>query len=204
VNSLPPDQLFIAFRDAYQTLGKLLEQHRHYLLKIIHEQIGPQLAAREGASDIVQTAFFNIIKNLQGATQGLFAVQDEQGLKNWLAKVAQNALRNEERNAGADRRDFHRDQPASTDLDQWPGGSSPSSICRGKERDELLGQAINALPEADRMLLRLSFWHNWTHLALAELLDGQESEPGRMRVQRRLKALIFDLGGDDSIQDLQD
>ena len=44
-------------------------------------------------------------------------------------------------------------------------------------------------------------WRDWPHSVLAELLDGQATEAGRMRVQRRLAELYFQLGEDEQVRD---
>jgi RNA polymerase sigma factor (sigma-70 family) len=194
--------LFAAFRAGYQALGQLLVEHRDYLLRIIHEEMDPRLAPRQGASDIVQNTFLNVIANLQRTTGGIFAVGADEDLRKWLRRVCRNALHREHRDEGRERGDFRRDQPVPEGFDQPGTGPSPSSIFCGRERDELLGQAVAALPEADRLVLRLREWHGWTHEALAELLDGQKSPAGRMRVQRRLAELYFRLGEEGQIQDL--
>ncbi len=50
-------KLFAVLRDSHQVLGQLLHSHRNYLLKIISEEIDSRLIARQGVSDIVQTAY---------------------------------------------------------------------------------------------------------------------------------------------------
>jgi RNA polymerase sigma factor (sigma-70 family) len=199
-----PDRLFLAIRAGYQALGRLLEQHRDYLLKIINEEMDPRLVPRQGTSDVVQDVFVNILKNIQGATEGFFAVSANEDLKTWLRRVGLNALKKAARDEGRERRDFRRDQAAPEGMDPPGCGPGPGSVCRQKERDALLTHAINALPEADRVLLRLHEWNEWTYTALAGLLDGEESDSGRMRVQRRLTELRFRLGDDESLQELKD
>jgi RNA polymerase sigma factor (sigma-70 family) len=186
-------QLFATFRAGYQALGQLLEQHRAYVLQIVNDEIDRRLAPRQGASDIVQNAFQNILENLQRATGGLWAVAADEDLTTWLRRVALNALYNEHRYEGQQKRDFHRDQPVSQAADAPAGDRTPSSIVSAREQHELLRQTVNDLPEADRILLRLREVHDWGYKALAELLDGQESEAGRMRVQRRLTELLLRL-----------
>jgi RNA polymerase sigma factor (sigma-70 family) len=194
-------------RDALQAgreaLSELLEQHRSYLFTIINEEIDSQLAGRHGKSDILQSALLDVLEHYQRATQGLLtAATSEDDFRRWLAEVCRNALRKQHRDEGRDKRDFRREQPLPERFDQQAGEPSPSSLCRRHERDELLGKAVSELPEADRLLLRLRVWHDWTWGALAELLDGRESDAGRMRVQRRLTGLLFELGENIPIKDL--
>jgi RNA polymerase sigma factor (sigma-70 family) len=207
VSTLPPveqgtsaGELFAAFKAGYQALGQLLEQHREYLLKIVNDEIDSRLVPRQGASDIVQNAFLDILENLQ---RHFLAVGAEEDLPKWLRRVCANALKKEYRYESADKRDFRLDQTPPDGFDQQAGQASPSSTCGGRGRDALLGQAVNALPPQDRLLLRLREFHDWTYEALAELLDGQASDAGRMRMQRRLTQLLFRLRNDNVIRGLE-
>jgi len=199
----PPDQLFATMRAGYQALGQLLQQHRNYLITIMAQEMDERLLPRHGASDIVQNAFLHVLENFQRSTEGIFAVGTQEDLRKWLRKVGQNALHKQQRDEGRQKRDFRMDQPIPEGFDQQAGDPSPSSIYRRQERDDRLTQAVNALPEANRMLLRLRVLHDWTYAALAELLDGKESDAGRMVVKRRVTKIQFDLGDDGPIQDLE-
>ena len=52
------------------------------------------------------------------------------------------------------------------------------------------------------MLLRLRDIYDWKYTDLAELLEGEPTEAGRVRMQRRVNLLRFGLGGDDALRDL--
>jgi RNA polymerase sigma factor (sigma-70 family) len=197
-----PARLLAALRDSYRLLGQLLDSHRGYLLKIIGEEIDPRLNRRQGVSDIVQNALLNVIGKVHRDTEGLLAVGTEEDLRRWLRQIGLNALKQEIRDEGRDVRDFRNDEPNGEAVERPGCGPSPSSVVCGKERDELLLAAINALPEADRMLLRLREVHGWSYIALAELLDGEATDSGRVRMQRRLTQLRFELAEDDAIQGL--
>jgi RNA polymerase sigma factor (sigma-70 family) len=197
-----PAQLLAALRNSYQLLGQLLDSHRNYLLKIIGEEIDQRLNRRHGVSDIVQTALLHVLENFHRATEGIFAVSTEEDLRKWLRQICLNSLKQQYRDEGRELRDFRSEQPDVVGVEPLGGGSSPSSIVRDKERDDVLLAALNALPEADRILLRLREFHGWKYMALAALLDGEATDSGRVRMQRRLTQLRFELGEDDAIKDL--
>jgi DNA-directed RNA polymerase specialized sigma24 family protein len=197
-------ELFAALRESYRLLGELLDRHRNYLLKIISEEaraIDPRLAARQGASDIVHTALTRILENFHRATEGVFAVGSEDDLRRWLRRVCLNTLAQEVRDEGRQVRDFRRDQPIPERFDGRDDGPSPSSACGLNERVELLREAVNALPESDRILLRLFLGHEWTYTGLAGLVSGEATDAGRVAMRRRLTQLQFRLGKDDSAPD---
>jgi RNA polymerase sigma factor (sigma-70 family) len=197
-----PDELFAAFKAGYQALWQLFEQHRAYLRKIIDEEMPAELRRRADVSDIIQEAHLDVVAHLTREGQGLFGVEQKEDLRRWLRRVGLNALRHQERYAQEGKRHPGREVGPAEAIDPAGGGPSPSSLCRRGERDELVGRAVNALPEADRILLRLYVWHGWTHRALAELLDGRESDAGRVRVQRRLTERLLRLREDGTLQDL--
>ncbi len=166
-----PAQLLANLHGSYQLLGQLLDSHRNYLLKIIGEEIDPRLIRRHGVSDIVQTALLRVLENFQRATEGIFAVSTEEDLRKWLRQTCLNALKQEYRDESRELRDFRNEEPSPEGLERPGRGPSPSTIVRDQERDALLLGAINTLSEADRMLLRLKDFHDWTYTALAELVE---------------------------------
>jgi RNA polymerase sigma factor (sigma-70 family) len=197
-----PEELAAALRESYQRLGSLLEANRGYLLRIIGEEIDPALKARHGTSDIVQTSLLRVLEHFQQATEGLFAVGSEEDLRRWLRRVTLNVLYRESRDERRGVRDLRKDEPIRDGVDHADAAPTPSSICIRKERDERLIEAVNALPEADRLLLRLRDQHDWTYIELAELLEGEPSEAGRVRMQRRVNRIRFGLGDDETLRDL--
>ncbi len=197
-----PAQLLATLHGSYQLLGQLLDSHRNYLLKIIAEEIDPRLIRRHGVSDIVQTALLRVLENFQRATEGIFAVSTEEDLRKWLRQICLNALKQEYRDEGRQLRDFRNEEPRCEGVERPGDGPSPSSIVSEKEREAVLLGAINTLPEADRMLLRLREFHDWTYMALAALLEGEATDAGRVRMQRRLTQIRFELGEDEAIKGL--
>ena len=195
-------ELLATLRGSYQVLGQLLHSHRNYLLKIITEEIDSRLIARQGVSDIVQIAFVRVLESFQRLTEGIFSLGTEEDLRKWLRQICLNALYQEYRDEGRGIRDFRKDEPIKEGIEHEAIVSSPSSVLSQREREEMLVSAINGLPEADRMLLRLKDLHEWTYKSLAELLDGQETDAGRVRIQRRITRIRFELGQNDSLKDL--
>jgi RNA polymerase sigma factor (sigma-70 family) len=195
-------ELLATLRGSYQVLGQLLNSQRNYLLKIITEEIDSRLMAREGVSDIVQLAFVRVLDNFQRLTGGIFSVGTEEDLRKWLRQICLNTLYQEYRDEGREIRDFRKDEPIQEGFEQESSVASPSSVIGQKEREALLVNAINELPESDRILLRLKDLHDWTYKSLAELIDGHESDSGRVRMQRRITEIRFELGQNDSLKDL--
>jgi RNA polymerase sigma factor (sigma-70 family) len=192
------EYLFAAFRTGHAAFVELLMSHREYLLKIINDEMPEKLRSHAGASDIVQDAIVNVVNM---TTNRLFAVRTEDDLKSWLRRVGLNALKKEWRDQRRDRRDLLKAQPLPDGLDLKSSGLSPSSEYRRRERDDSIAQVIRDMPEADRLLFRLRYENRWSYMALAELLEGQASDAGRKRVQRRLDALVEEVAENPRIKD---
>jgi RNA polymerase sigma factor (sigma-70 family) len=197
------DDLFAVFRRGYEAFGQLLEFHRKYLLKIINDEVDPHERGRAGGSDIVQTAFLNVVKHVNTTSNGLFAVDTKEDLKAWLRRVCKNAIYKEHDDQIREKRDVRREQPLPDGFEKKSEAQSPSSEFRQRENNEALQRAINDLPESDRVLFRLKSSHGWSDMALAELLDGRASDAGRMRIQRRLNKLLLRLADDPRIEECQ-
>ena len=177
------DELIEALRAGSQAVAHLLDRYHDYLLKIANEEIDPKLRGRTNPSDVVQKAHLAVVERLE---QGILVVRDRKSLKAWLRMVIKNALHKERRDQCRDVRDVRKEQQAPEGHDPAAAGPTPSSLYRRAEREDALRLAINTLPEADRLLYRLKYVHGWRDLQLAGLLEGEETDAGRMRIQRRL------------------
>jgi RNA polymerase sigma factor (sigma-70 family) len=195
-------ELLATLRDSYQVLGRLLHSRRNYLLKIISEEIDSRLITRHGVSDIVQIAFVRVLENYRRLTEGMFSIGTEEDLRRWLREICLNALYQEYRDEGREIRDFRKDEPFQDGFEHPDSALSPSSVAGRNERDEVLIDAINALPESDRILFRLKELHAWSYKSIAELVDGRQTESGRVRMQRRLTEIRFELRQNESLEDL--
>ena len=150
----------------------------------------------------MQIAFVRVLENFQRLSEGIFSIGTEEDLRKWLRQICLNASTRNTAMKVARIRDFRKDEPIQPGFEQQDGAPSPSSECCQKERDDMLVNAINGLPEVDRILLRLKDSHAWSYASLAELVDGRETNAGRVRLQRRITQLRFELRQNDSLQDL--
>jgi RNA polymerase sigma factor (sigma-70 family) len=198
----PGTELVGALHESYQQLGRLLHHYRDYLLRIVAEEVDPRLKNRHAASDIVQTTVVKILANFDRASEGLLSIGTEEDLRRWLRKACLTTLYLVHRDEGRGVRNFRKDEPISDEAEQPVVGPSPSSAFGHREREEALINAVNALPEADRILLRLRQMHGWKYADLAELIDGMSTESGRVRMQRRITRLYFTLGENETVKGL--
>jgi RNA polymerase sigma-70 factor, ECF subfamily len=147
-------------------LGESLETFRAYLNLIAQRELGPDLAAKVSASDIVQETFLAAGRDL-----GQFQGAGPEELRRWLRGILQNVLANTRRHyRGTSKRRVHRETRAARDRTEYAKDSiemvtasisSPSGRAMRHERAEALRAVIDRLPEHYRQIIR---WHHQEHL----------------------------------------
>jgi RNA polymerase sigma-70 factor (ECF subfamily) len=152
-----------------EALGRLLEGCRRYLLLVANRQLGPELQAKGGASDLVQETFLNAQQHFDG-----FHGHTEGELLAWLRCILLNQLANfARRYQGTGKR--RADREVSIDTDSAADGLrehlrtdsiSPSGHARRHEQAELLEQALARLPEVVRQVIR---WRHQEQMSFEEI-----------------------------------
>jgi len=156
------------------------------LTRFVRRQMGPDLRARESASDIVQSTCREVLRS---ATR--FEDQGEPDFQGWLRKAAEHKLQNRARHWRAQRRAQAGSEPLERDPEA-PAASRPTQEARLHEEAERLARAIAEQSAEERQLLRRTQIDGLTHAALAEEL-GLSSEAVRKRVARALARLSTEL-----------
>jgi RNA polymerase sigma-70 factor, ECF subfamily len=146
--------------------GHALESFREYLNLIARRELGSDLAAKVGASDMVQETFLAAGRDLS-QFQGRGPLE----LRRWLRGILQNLLANTRRHyRGTRKRRVSREMPGGH------GGSeqmrdpievaaasvtSPSGRAMRHERADALRAVMNGLPEHYRQVIQ---WHHQDRL----------------------------------------
>src|SRR4051812_24459022 len=160
----PDDQTIELIRQARSgcndALGQLLDGCRGYLLRIAGDDLDPRLQAKAGASDIVQETFLEAQRDF-----GEFQGDSEQELLAWLrhrlryraAKFIRSYRLTAKRATG---REIQLDAAGASSavgpilVDGQP---SPSERAVALERDHLLEQAMDRLPDEYRRVIDLRY-----------------------------------------------
>jgi RNA polymerase sigma-70 factor (ECF subfamily) len=140
-----------------EALGRLLEEYQNYLLLVAHREIGDDLRAKAGASDIVQETFLEAQRDFHrfvGSTPGEF--------RGWLRRLLLNNMANVARRyTGTGKRDPRREvvlerDDSSTGMQLTDALPTPSRILVAEEEQRELLDAIHRLPDhyRDAILLR--------------------------------------------------
>jgi RNA polymerase sigma-70 factor, ECF subfamily len=169
-----------------------LERFRGYLSVIARLHVGPRLRTRCDASDIVQQT---LVHALDGLSQ-LRAKSDAE-IAAWLRTILARQFANALRSLGRMKRDTGRERSLDQALDQSASrlelflaatDPSPSQQAQRGEQVLLLGDALSALPEAQREAIVA---HHLEGRTLSEVGSQMERSPLAIAglIKRGLRAL---------------
>lgn len=177
-------------------LGRVLESFRAYLQMLAERELGDDLRAKGGASDIVQDTLLDAVRAFEQ-----FQGNSEEELKRWLRRLLLNNLVSfARRYRGAGKRDLGReialkagDSSAST-LDPAAAAPTPSGEAMAHEQAERIEQALEQLPEDYRLVLLLRYQEERSFEDIGRLLDLTPNAARKLWL-RAVKRLQREVGG---------
>lgn len=143
-----------------EALGRLLEACRGYLLLVATRELGDDLQAKSGASDLVQEAFLEAHRDF-----GRFTGDSEQELLAWLRRLLLNNLANLAREYRlTQKRRVGLEVPLRADSTSMPIGEglvspmpTPSGQAMANEQAMALERALERIPADYRRVIDLRF-----------------------------------------------
>ena len=180
-------------------VGRLLEQHRDSLRRVIHLRLDRAIQRRVDASDIVQEVMLEASRRLP------------EYLKNpvipfhlWLRQMAQDRLIDaHRRHQVAERRAIDREQPielaafldrSSIELaaDLRDRELTPAAAAIRQELEQRFHAVLGQLDEEDREILIMRYFEQLSNQEVAQALGLSEAAAGmrHLRALRRLRALL--------------
>ena len=156
-------------------LGQLFARYRPFLVAVARQRIGPRLAVRADASDVVQQTLaeaHQAFAGFQGATEPEFSA--------WIKRIHDRNLAEAVRkHVGAAKQSIDRERPiddadASVSfrwLEPAADQTTPSQQLIKGEKALLLAEAIESLPEMQREAVRLRHIEGWGLEDIAKELD---------------------------------
>lgn len=147
-------------------LNELIGTWQTYLFHVAECELPQEMRQKVGVSDLVQNACLDIhqrFQDFQGETTAEWQV--------WLRRMLIHDVQDSRRKfLDAEKRDVRRERPLATDsgvqIDPCDRAVSPRASLIAQEESTALRNALVALPEEYRMVLRL---RNWECLSFAEL-----------------------------------
>ena len=179
-------------------LNQLCTDYRQMLRLVAERAIGPEMARRTDASDLVQQTeleAFRAFASFQGSTEGEFVA--------WVKQILKRNVANVVRDNRAAKRDHRKEQyihaasqsVSVTWLHPAERGKTPSQHVMYGEAALKLATAINNLPEKQRTAVRMRHLEG---MALRDIAEAMESSPGAVAglIRRGITALQAQMGSE--------
>lgn len=173
-----------------RSLGQRLLESLPGLTRFVRRRMGPELAARESASDIVQSTCREL---LRGAAS--YEERGEASFQAWIRSAAEHKLRNRARHWRAARRaqgEGALDAPLGEAQTPASRSRTPSQETLLREEASRLQRAFAALPEEYRLVLVRFQIEGQSQSEIAREL-GRSSEAVRKLVARAMARLAAEL-----------
>ncbi len=181
----------LARNGSRHALGEVLETCRNYLLMVANRELGENLQAKIGASDVVQETFVQaqqVFDRFQGTSDG--------ELLAWLVRILEHKLaQTRTRFAGTQMRDVGREIPLDGGAPSGPFvvhvaavDASPSSIVARAEETQRLTAALGRLPVDQQRAIEL---RNFERRSFGELaIELHRSEDAARKLWLRAVARL--------------
>lgn len=159
-------------------LNELMHRSRNYLLLVANQDLGSDLHAKMGASDIVQQTMISACQKFQqfrGSSEDELIAWLRRILKNDILDARRHFLQTRQRDAGREHRldDSQILQPPISDPHHTPGTNALVS-----EQEQLLENAMSQLPDNYQCVIRMRNWEEMPFEAIGEHI-GTTAEAAR-------------------------
>lgn len=172
-------------------LEELLQAHLSDLRGFVRLRVGPELRAKESASDLVQSVCRQILEQRER-----FQFPGENGFRRWLFATALRTVRQRARRWRAEKRDPGREvslegapAPRGDELVTcYASVCTPSQEVGARENVERIERAFDQLPEDYREVISLARLAGLPHAQVAEQM-GRSEGATRVLLSRALARL---------------
>jgi RNA polymerase sigma-70 factor (ECF subfamily) len=168
------------------SLGLILELSRRYLLEIANAELGADLQAKAGGSDLVQQTFLEAQRDF-----GQFRGLNEGELRAWLRQILLNNVSSLQRRfRHTEKRQVAKEMPLGdvefhSHLKNGAGApiETPSEAMMARERREAVEQALLRLPEHYRQVLQLRQQEGMTFTSIGNAMQRTEEAAQKLWVR---------------------
>jgi RNA polymerase sigma-70 factor (ECF subfamily) len=156
----------------------LVEAHQSAVfgtvLRLVHD--------REVAADVSNRAFFKVYEHLA-------SFDESRPLRAWVLRIAANEALNELRTRHRDAAHAFGGAEAEIELEQLSGAPDPGEIVSRGERSAAIRDAVNRLPEPQRVVVVLRYFADLAYADIAELTQQTVNNVGviLLRARERLR-----------------
>jgi RNA polymerase sigma-70 factor (ECF subfamily) len=189
------ERLCAARAGSAEALGKLLEDHRAYLLSIAQRELAPHLQAKAGASDLVQQTVLEALRDF-----ARFQTGSREEFLAWLRRLLLNNVGDFTRQyQETDKRQINREVrlagPASGGTCPEPAGTgpTPSTAAMSEEQAQAIERALERLPEEYRRVIVLRSQEDRSFEEIGQLLERSPNAARKLWL-RAIERLQEELG----------
>jgi RNA polymerase sigma-70 factor (ECF subfamily) len=182
-NLQPSEDLMVRFVNGDEGAFEILvDRHQTSILNLIYRYIGDRTQAR----DLAQEVFIRVWKSVR-------TYKPEAAFTTWIYRIAINLCLNELKSARRRRWfSFGRsdEDPQNTLEETFADGSpSPEDLLLAKERDRRISDALQSLPDNQRMALVLKRYDDLSYQEIAQVIGCSVSavESLLVRAKRTLQ-----------------
>jgi len=168
------EEMISAARDGCdESLAKIVQQLRDYLLLVARGRIDDQVRSKFGGSDVVQMSLIDATKSINQ-----FNGSSEAEIRAWLREIVLHNLSDEsKRYTGTKRRSIGRersmDEGAFVLRDEFC--ETPGAMLRRKESDSQLRRLVDRLPLQQRRAVEGRHRYGFSYSEIADQLGISES-----------------------------
>ncbi|PAY19366.1 hypothetical protein CKO51_11810 [Rhodopirellula sp. SM50] len=150
-----------------QAMSQLIRLSQPYLMAIANAEMNSDIAAKVGASDVVQNSMLSAQRCIAD-----FNGESREELLAWLRGILLKDLKQTNRHYRAAKRNVNLELPLPDESVGNPAsrfvdlGDSPSTAAALKEQEGQLHRAIETLSEIEREVIKL---RNWQRLSFVEI-----------------------------------
>jgi RNA polymerase sigma-70 factor, ECF subfamily len=166
-----------------QAIHQLLAHHLPQLRAFLRLRMGPELRAKESASDLVQSVCLDLLRNMQR-----YQYRSDTNFRRWLYLTAMRKVSNRVAHYRRERRDAAREEVVESMGAVYCTLSTPSRGAMHREEVERLERVFDSLPEDYREVVTLSRIVGLSHREIAEVMQRSETATRSLLV-RGLAAL---------------
>ena len=138
---------------------------------------------REVAAEVSNRAFFK-------AYEHLASFDESRPLRAWLLRIAANEALNEQRSRRRDAAHTFGGAAAELELERIHGEPDPGEVVSRRERNTVIRDAVNRLPEPQRVVVVLRYFADLAYADIAELTQQSINSVGvtLLRARARLRS----------------
>lgn len=150
-----------------EALGRLLDRYYERVRKIVQLRLGDKLRGLLDSDDILQDTFISAIKSFDR-----FEMHNEASVINWLARIAERAIKRQAQHHGAQKRKarqvpIHEMNTEDLGVQIADGHRGPGTTLSRREQAQGIEECIQKLPEHYReiIVLRNYVEYSWEEVA---------------------------------------